>query len=486
MKNGSVSVYNEGVTWLVGLSAAAVGGAFLHYDALAGEPWYARLLFLVAVLSFLAAVGLGVHYAFWLYYIFNQQERQQKLEEELRSQLPDDLRSEILRQLEAIKGKIANARTELGQFHRYLLRSFSLGLCGAALILALAVFSVNKHPASDNRATNAPVSVEGTLRLGPLLEQALIERLRARDGKGDPATLDPKLEAALWQHLAQKSDTGTGTSPWVVVVLVLLTIGLIAIVWWSLADKPEATPLTLAIATLTAVSAAVERLAPKGGIPQTSEIPGLVETLMALFALVGLALLVRGLRLFFSITVLDDSDSAKSKSLIGASLLVFGFSAALAALIPAILFHREVVATKSLPCPKCPDLGVIGAPNVAVLPLTAVDGLGDGRGKEGKAVDPSKILQVTQDLKNDKAKAGDILLLLGSADCIPTKPKEMGGLWKDNAELADARANWVNLGLDGQAAVNSVKIKTLPLPQHARCGLARNLRAVYPFLIHAE
>src|SRR5882762_5658464 len=110
MKHGTISIYNEGVTWLVGLSAAAVGGAFLHYDALGGAPWYARLLFIVVTFFFLAAVGVGVHYAFWLYHVLNQQEREQKLHEESQSEKGPVDALEYYRQLETIKKKIEEAR----------------------------------------------------------------------------------------------------------------------------------------------------------------------------------------------------------------------------------------------------------------------------------------------------------------------------------------------------------------------------------------
>ena len=51
---------------------------------------------------------------------------------------------------------------------------------------------------------------------------------------------------------------------------------------------------------------------------------------------------------------------------------------------------------------------------------------------------------------------------------------------------AGARADWVSKGLKDQPAAHGITIKPLPLPQHARCGKAPNLRAVYPFLFHAE
>jgi len=78
-------------------------------------------------------------------------------------------------------------------------------------------------------------------------------------------------------------------------------------------------------------------------------------------------------------------------------------------------------------------------------------------------------------------REGDMLLLLGSADCI-----EIHKSAKDNAELAMKRAANVRsqLLVDGTGKEGEIEIDSLP--QYRRCGEMEDLRAVFPFLVHAE
>lgn len=321
---------------------------------------------------------------------------------------------------------------------------------------------------------------------------------------GPPSTatarLDPGLEAALRQHL-QATPPPAAVPRGVILALIALAVAVaIAAVWLAVSKKPEATPLTIAIGTLTATSAAIEKLIGKGPIPPVANIPWWVFAMAFLLLGVGIVLVLAGAWRLFKLLARDhglvgtpgvvlDPEVAKGKevargSLLGAALLVFGFSVILLALVPPLLLHGEAVNSQA--CPKCPTQEPLKAPKIAVIPLGSIDALGDGRRPEDKIIGLQKIERVTSDLQRNKAQPGDILLLLGSADCIATKPKSMGGLWNDNAELANARAQWVNDGLQGQDAAKGLKIENLPLPQHARCGLARNVRAVYPFLIRGE
>jgi NADH:ubiquinone oxidoreductase subunit len=139
MRNETFSVYNEGVTWVVGLSAAAAGGAFLHYDALSSAPPYVRALFFVVVGCFLGTVGVGVQYAFWLHYARNEQDREQQLREREKSQTETADALEYYRELQAIANNIKEAREHVTSYHKYMHWLFGSGLVGAAILFGLAL-----------------------------------------------------------------------------------------------------------------------------------------------------------------------------------------------------------------------------------------------------------------------------------------------------------------------------------------------------------
>ena len=354
---------------------------------------------------------------------------------------------------------------------------------GASLILTSAGFISSwfcPPPCAQNP--------QGTVQFSGPLEKALIDYLasapKTHEAGPPPSSvvrLDPGLEVALWQHLRNPGPPApTGIPRWGILTLIALTlVVLIGVVWWSLSQKPEATPLTVAIATLTAVSGIIEKWGGNAEISTFSHLPWFVVVLSLTLLIVGAALLFEGWR-YFSL-LRRDRDFIEQGSLLGAALLVFGLSAISLALVPALLLHAKPVAPN--PHPQCPQ-GAMAAQKVEVFSVKGIDGLGDR--PEDKNITREKLQQLTDDLGTKNAKARDILLLLGSADCVATKPQDKGGIWKDNAELANARATWVRDSLHDQPAVKDMKIETLALPEHARCGPSRNVRAVYSFLIHAE
>jgi hypothetical protein len=77
--------------------------------------------------------------------------------------------------------------------------------------------------------------------------------------------------------------------------------------------------------------------------------------------------------------------------------------------------------------------------------------------------------------------AGDMLLLVGSADC---KPFRQGGDGLDNPMLAQNRARAVSEWLKPEMDARGVRVQVVPLDQHKSCRESEELRAVYPFLVH--
>jgi hypothetical protein len=447
MKEGTISVYNEGVTWLVGLSAAAVGGAFLHYDALSGAPWYAKALFVAASLLFLATVYFGVHYAFWLYRMSNQRERREELREQLRTETI--AKEEYEKELAAINKQIAEAADEIGKHHRHVLWSFGCGIIYAALLLVLGVFGASAQAGHGGPPTNPPKAGSGevVVRFSDPIEKGIVERLK--DGGTSPGS--PNSRTA-----------------WIILVIIGI-VAAAALIWRVAEDNPEATPLTVAITLFGAVIGFLAKLAAEKPILPLHLRWWLVVAFL-IFAVSGLLLIGRAL-LAFRDGALELPESA---------LLVYGFSAILLALVPGLLFHEDAPAPEKKPCPQCPS-PVVMRGEISVLPLISVNNLGDS--DSDKNIDPQQIQKLTTDAIARGARKDDILLLLGSADCIPTRP---GGKWESNEALAKARAEWVESSLQGDPALSGIRIESGPLPQHARCGKTTEVRAVYPFLIHAE
>src|SRR5712664_2667944 len=72
--NDTLSVYRAALTWLVGLSAAAVAGAFLNFDKVSSAPLLVRIVFFLAAAAFVLTTCFGVQYFFWLNHISNRLE----------------------------------------------------------------------------------------------------------------------------------------------------------------------------------------------------------------------------------------------------------------------------------------------------------------------------------------------------------------------------------------------------------------------------
>lgn len=503
MKAGTISVYNEGVTWLVGLSAAAVGGAFLHYETLASAPWYARVIFLAVTLCFLATVYFGVNYAFWLYRVFNQREREEELLDRARSQ-PALFTPPEHDKLRQVGKEIQDAENEIKGYHNALLRSFAFGLGGAAIILCMAVFTAKAANPNPPQGTPKTDCCQVTVRFSDQMERAVLDRLNNPGAGGsspvspnNAVKLDPELEAALRAHL-QGPAPSNSRAPWIILIIIgiVAATGLIA---WALSNKPEASPLTVAVSIFGAVTAFVVKLSaqkptlPLGHLPFWVIVASLASVGAAI-ALIGTALVrLRGqgnhphppAPVPGPIYAPEEEREEKNRQgLLSISLLVYGFSAVLLALVPALLFNSEAVHPEKKDCPQCPVTSAMPAGQISVFPLSGINKLGDGGKATDSKINPTRIQNLVKEAVDlHGARAGDILLLLGSADCIPTT---LGGLWKNNEELEKARANWVKNALEGQPELSGLSRQTSTLPEYSGCRKSPDVRAVYPFLIHAR
>lgn len=322
-------------------------------------------------------------------------------------------------------------------------------------------------PAGPSGAGQGPIDV--TLKLDPGLENLLRERL----------TSPPAPHSLLYWG-----------------ILIAAFVAAAALIGWAILHKPEGTAVATGIATLTAVGGVIAKLVGDKIPKPVGALPGPALTVSVILLVVGILLVgVGGWYLFWLISkalewtppppspnVQPPPNPFESGSLLAAALLVYGFSALLMALVPALLLGTQ--APSKTDCPKCGTVtdcskcqSVITASSFEVKSLPAITRMGNSRPPE---VDPTKIEDLASELRA-QGKEGDILLLLGSADCLPTRPN---GVWKDNEELAGARANSVLTGLQGK--LHGVQSKSLAMPQYERCAKTLDMRAVYPFLIYAK
>jgi hypothetical protein len=136
----TLSVYRAGVTWLVGLSSAAVGGAFLNFDKVAIAPWPIRLIFFLAALAFGISVACGIQYFFWLNYTGNQIEKRTEIDNVLASATaPQAKKDGATADRPAVVHEIQKAWHEIESWHWRTGRAFDVGMGAAGLLLLAGV-----------------------------------------------------------------------------------------------------------------------------------------------------------------------------------------------------------------------------------------------------------------------------------------------------------------------------------------------------------
>lgn len=134
-------------------------------------------------------------------------------------------------------------------------------------------------------------------------------------------------------------------------------------------------------------------------------------------------------------------------------------------LLLMVLTLAFVAPRVSAPAPTPP-------PSYEVRPLGEVGGFHSGH---QAPTDLTTLNHLKSDDALRQAGTGDILLLVGPADCTPMK--------SGNQELARNRAEWVLKNLrdsDSQIPAN-VKIESYAPTQHDKCEATKDVRAVYPY-----
>jgi hypothetical protein len=165
---------------------------------------------------------------------------------------------------------------------------------------------------------------------------------------------------------------------------------------------------------------------------------------------------------------LDEGQEEKkldSPLTIGFSALVLGWA------VVMVAYHNAAESPKPGEAKKG-EVSVLSVKRLAPVPVFVRGNADPGRARAYRELKDSFVAS-----QRERA----MLLLLGSADCI-----EIHKSAKDNAALATKRAANVRsqLLVDHAGKVGEIEIDSLP--QYRRCGEMEDLRAVFPFLVHAE
>jgi hypothetical protein len=284
-----------------------------------------------------------------------------------------------------------------------------------------------------------------SLHLGPELEKAMADALkRVQGGAGGSAGVG-----------------GGSAFSWETVMLAAIAAGLLG---WTVKKRPSAAPVVgAAELALTAIKNA-EKLS---RLDRWMFWVAMVAFLgvAVVFLVVGLVRMRAGNEGRVDLDAGGEEKKLDSPLMIGFSALVLGWA------VVMVAYHT----TAEVPKPeevKKKEISVLSVKRLAPAPLFVRGDADPGR---------AKAYQELKDSFVASRREGDMLLLLGSADCI-----EIHKSAKDNAELARKRAANMRSQLLVDHAGKEGEIEIDSLPQYRRCGEMEDLRAVFPFLLHVE
>jgi hypothetical protein len=372
---------------------------------------------------------------------------------------------------EEVEAELHRARRAADQVSRDTTQQ----LAGVALLMAaasgLALAAWKPAPPADLRQVNIHFS-DGAEEHGPGKPLNPIPNETT-------LRLDRDLEKDMSAFFrTQHSGGGTGLGAWGFgIILVFVIVAEVVLFLWAFQHRPSAVPLIGAADLAALVIKNADHLSRPGG----SYFWWAVYILLGigfLLAVAGIFQVFRGSKAGQPPNTADAEGSwwarflkwrpeeTKEESLlnVGVSALILAWSLLLLAQTPHV--------SEDQPKPSAPIASAIGD----VIPLvgpTFEPGKSDVR-------EPDMTRKGVDVLKKDvseRAKPGDVVLLIGSTDCT--------SFGKGNNELAQERATNVGNALGN--VVSGVEIRTpRQLPQQNNCTGTEDLRAVHPFLIRLK
>ena len=456
-------VYNRAISWLL-----VVGALILClYRVVPGWPVWAWCSLAVAVI-FVFEMG------------FCLQRRNKKRLQESAARV-QDLRGDPNAPRRA-QFDLEAARVESEQ----LRRDTSQSLLGVSLLLASAfglVLAVHSKPATSTGYNQT------SIHLSDRTENHLPTDGKTSAPGSNETTIGfhHDLEQALSDYLKKPPSPDHGIS-WPLAVL----IGVVAVVvGWIVTHRPSAAPVVGA-------GGVAEEVVRKLDLSRSDGNPSWV--LIYLFFLVGTSLLAAGVVQVYCRCKADEGSIAtgstkgtldekgikklwkrikaffkgRPEASSEGSLLTVGFSVLVLAWAMLLVAERPQVSplrpshytSQIVAGPPSPSQ-LVPAPD---FPLSSVE-FAKGSGTV------TDIRELKTNLSG-KVETGDMLLLIGSADCAPIKKP------LDNYIVASNRASEVLKALKKEH--QGLEIQTIVLPQYSDCKETPSLRAVFPYLIRSK
>jgi hypothetical protein len=192
------SSYRQGIVWVVGMSAAAAGGAFLHYDQARELPLAAKCIFIGIVVLFLVATWSGVNCLFWQFYKVSEDEKLKKLEEDYSQQKIKN--TDYTEKHFHGQREVNRARKWRGWYHGTVLWAFALAVLFSVTLLGFGTFSPSSSKKDDSGSQK--VVGQGHERNRYIIVQSAVHRTAY--GREAHTLLLDQEKGALWVMTCSK------------------------------------------------------------------------------------------------------------------------------------------------------------------------------------------------------------------------------------------------------------------------------------------
>jgi hypothetical protein len=384
---------------------------------------------------------------------------------------------------------------------------------GVALILAAIAGLLSLLPlGSQPPPPPPPDQIQSLIQLLDKSEFELNECLKSKVSEKGCKSVDDAAAAKMEETLRrldeiikallpiQKSSQQNGGSSWAPILIAVLALGAAAgIIWLTLKLSPSKTPLAIAFTLAGGMIKAAKHLPQPGGHQYYWCV--VFFLLIAGAAIIAIGRLLREpAGSADGTTASDPNEHPPSQQPVEDfksgclgfflrkhasrhepnSPLIIGFSIMLLATTLAYLGKGpDKSLPRPQPCAACPPLSSMKFDGA----LHPVQRFGTGP----NAAQTQSLEQFKDDLESKKFTGADLLVLLGSTDCLPPKK---GSKWGSNQVLAQDRADAVRdavnkLGLSEPPTIVNAMVSGA-LPQAESCSQALERRAVYPLLFRPQ
>jgi len=199
----AASGYVDAVKWIVGLSAAAAAGVFLHPEQLPQKATWGKYLITFLVLLLVLNIGAGAIYLLWINRVRRIKERLKEIQEEL---LPVAIKRNpratqtLAGEKYSLRRELKDAPKEMQSWYWLLVGSWVAAAFIAALILVVAIWSPRKT-AEDNKVPFVSEPLRFTIT------QSAIHN--TKNGRQAHTFLLNQQTGEMWQMICDRHGTVT-------------------------------------------------------------------------------------------------------------------------------------------------------------------------------------------------------------------------------------------------------------------------------------